>query len=309
MEIIRGLHNVRPKHVGSVLSVGSFDGIHRGHQAVLKSQMQKAKALATCSLVMFFEPLPREYFTPQQAPARLMNFREKLLQLRLMGVDYVLRIPFNKNISGISAHRFIHDVFVNLLQVRHMVVGEDMRFGHARQGDHNMLVEAGKKHNFSVTSTATIDFNHQRISSTRLRKALADGDFNLAEQLLGRPYTMAGRVVHGYRKGRQLGFPTANILLQRHKSPLKGVFIVNVKVGEHSYDGVANIGVRPTLYNNAEPLLEVHLFNFDRELYGCFIEVTFYHHLRDEKRFDGLEQLCEQVAQDIAAAKAWLAAQ
>ncbi len=302
MELIRGIHNIRPVHRGCVATIGVFDGVHRGHQVILEQVKNKAKELGLPSVVMVFEPHPQEFFSPDNAPARLMRFREKFQAMAAMGVDRVVCLQFNKSLSRLLAQEFIDIVLVNGLGVKHLVVGDDFHFGSDRQGEYQMLVEAGKKYGFMVTHTDTFELYGERVSSTRLRAALEHDDFELATELLGRPYSMKGRVVSGRQLGRQLGVPTANLLVARAKLPIKGVFAVNVVVKGTSHEGVANLGVKPTL-GGTKPLLEAHLFNFDGNLYGLPMEVVFRHKIRDEKKFDSLDDLKNAIANDTIAAQ------
>ena len=247
MELIRGLHNLREQHRGCVLTIGNFDGVHLGHQAVLGRLAEKAAVLDLPSVVMIFEPQPQEFFSPHEAPARLNRLREKLMSLTRYAVDRVICINFDKPFSAISAGQFI-DLLVKQLGVRYLVVGDDFRFGYQRQGDFSMLQQAGGEHGFEVVNMHTFNVEHGRVSSTRLRECLQQGDLLQAETLLGRPYRICGRIAHGDKRGRQLGFPTANVHLHRISVPLQGVFAVEVFGLEgEPLAGVANIGTRPTV--------------------------------------------------------------
>ncbi|MEM6579914.1 MAG: bifunctional riboflavin kinase/FAD synthetase [Pseudomonadota bacterium] len=307
MELIRGLHNLRPRHRDCVATLGAFDGVHLGHQAVLKHLLQKAEELNLPSLVIVFEPLPREYLAPLKAPARIMSFREKFFAMRALGVDRLMRIQFNENLREMSAQQFLDDIFVKGLGVHYVVLGDDFRFGNDRQGDLEFIKEQGLRYGYEACSTSTLAIDGERVSSTRIRDALEQADFAEARRLLGRPYTMSGKVVYGRQLGRQLGTPTANIELHRLRSPLSGVFVVNVTgAGLVDAPGVANVGVRPTVNDSIKANLEVHLLDRSLSLYGQHIEVTFLQKLREEHKFDSVEDLREQIAMDIDAAKAWL---
>ena len=231
MELIRGTHNLRAKHRGCVLTIGNFDGVHLGHQAVLQQVCAKAKALGVPAAVMTFEPQPQELFQPEKAPARLTNWREKYLALRDQGVDRHIVIEFNKKFASQPAREFIEKTLVDKLGVKFLVVGDDFRFGFKREGDFELLTKAGKELGFEVVDTRSYRQQQQRVSSTAIRQALNEGDFENAEAMLGRPYQMQGKVVHGRKNGRTIGFPTANIPLKRLKSPLHGVFAVTVTLG------------------------------------------------------------------------------
>ena len=308
MELIRGFHNIRERHKGCVATIGAFDGVHHGHQAVLRQLMAKARELQLPSTVIVFEPLPREFFSPHEAPARLMSFREKFAALRDLGIDRVMRIRFDTSFREMGAMEFIRKLFVDGLGVKYIVVGDDLRFGRDRSGGFGMLAKAGKQYGFEVMDTATLKQGEERVSSTRIREVLAASDFTLAERLLGRPYSIAGRVIVGQQLGRELGVPTANLELHRLRSPLAGVFAVEVKgVGDKLWPGVANVGVRPTVDNLPKAILEVHLLDFEGDLYRRNIEVIFRKKLRNEIKFDGLDALKAQIHRDIDEARAYFA--
>jgi riboflavin kinase/FMN adenylyltransferase len=308
MELIRGLHNLRPRHRDCVATIGAFDGVHLGHQAVIRELLDRSAVMAVPAVVIVFEPLPREYFSPLAAPARLMSFREKLSALESLGVDRVLGIRFDERVRSMSARAFIERVFVDGLGARFVVLGDDFRFGNDREGDLTLVQQEGRRLGFEAAPTTTLAAGGQRVSSTRIREALAAADFELAEVLLGRPYSMAGKVVYGKQMGRTIGTPTANLRLQRLRSPLAGVFVVEVTgAGLQGAPGVANVGTRPTLENSIEANLEVHLLDREVALYGRYIEVTFRAKLRDEIKFSGLEDLRAHIARDIESTRAWFA--
>ena len=308
MELIRGLQNIRPKHHGCVATIGNFDGVHLGHQAVLGQLAEKAAELDLPTTLITFEPQPMEYFVPDKVPARLTRFREKILALQRYSVDRVCCLSFNDKLSKLSAEDFIHQVLVKKLGVKYLVVGDDFRFGANRSGTFEMLVEAGKEHGFQVVSMHTFAIDNERVSSTRVRAALEKGDMSNAEKLLGRRYRMSGRVAHGEKLGRELGFPTANIHLHRHASPIKGIFIVDVfGLDDEPIQGVASIGTRPTV-NETKALLEVFMLDFDQDIYGRHIQVSFLKKLRDEVKFDSLDELIKQIQLDVEQAQAYFAA-
>jgi riboflavin kinase/FMN adenylyltransferase len=311
MELIRGRHNLRRRHHGCVATIGNFDGVHLGHQAVLAQLVDKAHQLGLPAVIVMFEPHPQEYFAarvtePTQrrnAPARLTRLREKLQSLQHYAVDRVLCIRFNENFARLSAEDFIDRLLVEQLGVRCLIVGDDFRFGHRRQGDLAMLQHAGERVGFQVVNMHTFNIDGGRVSSTRIREALWGGDLNTAGKLLGRPYHMSGRIVHGDKRGRKLGFPTANIYLHRQVSPLRGVFAVSVFGLDHEpLDGVANIGVRPSV-DGQQCLLEVHLMDFVGDIYGRHVKVMFIERLRDERRFETLDALKQQIAADVRQAR------
>jgi riboflavin kinase/FMN adenylyltransferase len=306
MEIVHGFYSLKPRHRGCALTVGNFDGVHHGHRMLLAHLFDKARELKAPSMLLTFEPQPREYFAGAKVPARLTRFREKITLLAQTELDFVLCLPFNERTRNTSAEWVVDVLLPELLGIRYLVVGDDFRFGKDQQGDYAMLKDAGDRHGFGVSHIGTLTFEHERVSSTRIREALAEGNFALAEQLLGHPYFIMGRVVYGRQLGRQLGVPTANIRLQRYRAALEGVFAVRVKGLDRVYDGVANVGIRPTV-EGKEPLLEVHLFDFEGDLYGKLLTVEFVKKIREERAFDGLEALKNQIHADIAEARALLA--
>ena len=308
MELIRGLHNLRPEHRGCALTVGAFDGIHRGHQSVLAHLRARAAERHLPSAVIVFEPLPREYFRPLEAPPRITNFRERLQALAGTGIDRVLVLKFDAALRSMSADEFISEVFVNGLGGEYVALGDDFRFGNSREGDYEYARAASKRYGYEVQQTATFELDGERVSSTRVREVLANADFETAERLLGRPFTLTGRVEYGRQLGRELGAPTANIRLNRLKSPLSGVYAVRVDgAGLDGAHGVANVGTRPTIGDSLKANLEVHLLDRSVDLYGKRLTVRFAHKLRDEKKYDSLEDLKAGIGADIDNARQWLA--
>ncbi|TWC40067.1 FMN adenylyltransferase /riboflavin kinase [Pseudomonas sp. SJZ079] len=265
---------------------------------------ERAGELGVPSCVVIFEPQPREFFSPQTAPARLTRLRDKLALLSAEGVDRVLCLAFTRRFRELSAAEFVQKVLIDGLAVRHLEVGDDFRFGCDRAGDFAFLSQAGAREGFSVEAAKTVVLDGVRVSSTRVREALASGDFALAEHLLGRPFQIAGRVLHGQKLGRQLDAPTANVQLKRCHVPLTGVYLVSTEIDGRVWPGVANIGVRPTVAGDGSAHLEVHLLDFAGDLYGRRLTVAFHHKLRDEQRFASLEALKTAIAADIAAARA-----
>lgn len=309
MELIRGLHNLQPRHRGCVATIGAFDGVHRGHQAVLAQLLAEAHALALPAVVIVFEPLPREYLRPEAAPARLMAFREKFLALAGLGVDRLLRIRFDEDLRTMTAAQFVKRIFVDGLAVRRLILGDDFRFGREREGDYDFLCEQGEHYGFDTLSTATLAVDGERVSSTRVREALAAGDCGLAAELLNRPYGISGRVVRGQQLGRTLGAPTANVELRRARAPLAGVFAARVSGGGlAAAPAVANVGTRPTVDDGTRANLEVHVLDGEPALYGERIDVQFLHRLRAEQKFESLDALRAAIQADFAAAREWFAA-
>ncbi|MED5523955.1 bifunctional riboflavin kinase/FAD synthetase [Gallaecimonas pentaromativorans] len=307
MELIRGLYNVRPQHRGCVLTIGNFDGVHLGHQAVLKKLIDKARELSLPATLMLFEPQPLELFLGDKAPARLSRLRDKLAALERLGMDRVIVEPFTPHFASLEPQAFIQQQLVERLGVQFLVVGDDFRFGHGRKGDFAMLEAAAAQHGFTVTNTDSFCLVDDRVSSTRIREALQDSRLADAETMLGRPYSISGRVHHGAKMGRTIGFPTVNLPLKRKVSPVKGVFAVDVLGADDSaWPGIANIGVKPTV-NGKVPTLEVHLLDFDGDLYGSQLEVVLRKKLRDEQRFASLDALRDQIEKDEQAARAFFA--
>ncbi len=305
MELVRGLHNLRPRHRGCAATIGNFDGVHLGHQSVLGQLAERATELQVPVTVVTFEPQPREYFSPQTAPPRLTRFREKVEALRRFGVDRVVSVRFDSRIAEMTPEAFIRQILLDGLGVKYLVVGDDFRFGRDRAGTFAMLQQAGDEHDFPVVNMHTFDIKGARVSSTRIRDALASGDLAAAEALLGRQFRMSGRVAHGDKRGRQIGFPTANIHLHRAATPVSGVFAVEMFGLPHEpVPGIANVGTRPTV-DGTRTLLEVNLFNFSGNIYGCHVQVEFLKKIREERRFASFELLKEQIEQDVVKARVY----
>jgi len=314
MRLIRGLTNLKrlsgqagsPLAGGCVATIGNFDGVHLGHKTIIDQVKQKASQLGVPAVVMIFEPQPREFFQGVEAPPRLMPFRQKFEALLAEGVDMVLCIRFDGTFRSYSGMGFIEDVLISGLGVRHLVVGDDFRFGCDRAGDFRLLQSVGQERGFTVENTRTVTVDGERVSSTRVRNALNVNGLKEAERLLGHPYRIHGRIVYGRQLGRQLNAPTANILLNQMPA-LRGVYVVRARLETGEWcDGVANIGLRPTI-DGKRPSLEVHLFDFAGTLYGQHLEVVFRHSLRDEVKFDSVDELRQQIARDFDNARAWLA--
>lgn len=292
----------------TVLAIGNFDGLHLGHRALLERLTTKAGELSLPASVMTFEPHPRELFSPDQAPARLTSLREKLGLLESCGIDRAYVCHFSRKLAALTADEFIEKLLVRGLAVRHLIIGDDFRFGRGRGGDFSTLQQAGVEHNFGVEAMHTIDLDGERVSSSAVREALGAGDLEHAARLLGRPYNISGRVVHGNKIGGRIGYPTANIQLKRKRVALKGVFAVTVSgLDKRHLPGAASLGVRPTLGDGLKPVLEVHLLDFDRQIYGQHVTVHFLHKLRDETKFASLESLSAQIERDVAATRNYFA--
>lgn len=310
MKLIRGLHNLSESSLSqSAVTIGAFDGVHRGHQEVLAHLKREADARSLATTVITFEPLPGEFLFPDRAPPRLMTFREKFTALADQGIDNLLCLRFNNRLRTMSPRAFVEDIFVKGLNARYIAFGDDFRFGKDREGDLGFTQSLAQEFDYEVVPTSTFDLAGERVSSTRIRKTLLDADFSKAADLLGKPFKLSGKVLKGKQLGRTIGSPTANIALKRVKSPLHGVYAVRVSGGGlSSAAGVANVGVRPTVNDGTLANLEVHLFDFDGDLYGERLSVEFMTKLRDEKKFESLDALKAAIAADQQAARAWHAA-
>ena len=303
MQLIRGLGNLPQNLHACALTIGNFDGVHLGHQAILRHLRTKADELHLPMVVMLFEPQPREYFCAENAPARLMRLRDKLRYLKQAGVDMVIVAKFDRTFANLPAQQFIEDWLVRKLNVKFLSIGDDFKFGVKRQGNFALLQQAGEQFGFTVEDSRSFCLDELRISSTAIREALANDDLTLAEKLLGRPYRILGRVIHGNQLGRTIGFPTANIRLHRQVNPAKGVYAVKVRLKSGAFfNGVANIGTRPTI-NGVNQLLEAHLFDFQGDLYGQWLDVELCHKIRNEMKFPSFDDLKAQIAQDVETAK------
>ena len=303
MQIIRGLHNLKSQFInGCIATIGNYDGIHLGHQKVLEIVKKKSAELKLQAVVVIFEPQPEEIFTGDRS-MRLSSLREKIILLEHHGIGRVLVLPFNSRFADIAASRFITEILVDSLHVSHLVVGDDFVFGHKREGDFSLLKQAAIAGNFQVTEVASFKIDGVRVSSSLIRVALLQGDLDIAAKFLGRPYTVCGRVVHGDRLGRSLGFPTANIHLKRRELPLEGVYMVKVYgLVQAPLIGVANIGFRPTI-SGEHKLFEVYILDFSADIYRKRITIEFCKKIRNEKRFDSLAELQLQIEEDVLLAR------
>jgi len=307
MELIRGLVNLRERQRGCVVTIGTYDGIHLGHQELLRRLNEHANRLSLPTVLLTFEPMPREYLNPEAPPARLTSFRERWRILAGMSLDSVLLLRFGEGLRNLRGEAFA-TLLARDVGARAVVVGHDFRFGCHGEATAPMLADAGRRLGFSVDVVPPVMLDGERVSSSRLREALASGDFEFVKRRLGRPYSMRGRVVPGQRLGRDLGFPTANLRIERRRAPLHGIFAVRVRgVEEMPLRGVASLGTRPTV-GGLHTLLEVHVFDFSADLYGREIEVEFVAKLRDEEHFPTLEALVEQIHRDAAQARRILSA-
>lgn len=302
-------------------TIGNFDGVHRGHQAIIHQLSEASKAHRLPSTVILFEPQPKEYFADLKGvepPLRLQRMSEKVRVLSRLGVDRVLCVHFSEPFRLFTREDFVEGFLVNRLGIKHLIVGDDFRFGHDRTGDFGFLTACAGRYKFDLESTPTVNWKGARISSTAVRNALTQNELTLANSLLGRPFSLSGRVIHGRKLGRSLGFPTANIHHQRHRLPMTGVFLVEVDfISSHPevhspLSGVANLGYKPSIQGKSAASLEVHLLLPEGQSIDCYhhrVEVHFLKKIRDERKFDSLEALQRQVQDDIAAAKAAFSSQ
>ena len=307
MLVFRGFSRSAPQ--ATALTIGNFDGVHLGHRALLAHLEAVAAREHLLPAALTFEPHPREFFVPESAPARLSTLREKLEILAEEGVELTCVCHFNKRFASLSAHDFIEKILVGSLRTRFLIIGDDFRFGANREGNFAMLCAAGERYGFRVERMDSVLVAGERASSSAVRAALASGEMEHAAQLLGRPYAIDGRVVHGDKIGRSLGFATANIRIKHDNPPLSGVFAVEVRgLKDGPHQGVANLGIRPSANQVARPLLEVHLFDFESDIYGAHLNVRFVHKLRSEMRFPNFEALKTQIARDAIEAQAYFTA-
>jgi riboflavin kinase/FMN adenylyltransferase len=306
MLIFRG--NPRPaQRVPCALTVGNFDGVHRGHRALLDRVAAAARARGLASAVMTFEPHPREFFAPQAAPMRISNLRDKLGALQEAGVDRVFIQHFNRRFAQSSATDFVERVLLEGCGVRWLLVGDDFRFGARRAGDNALLQRYAAQGRFELEQMPTFDDGGERISSTAVRAALAAGDLARAERLLGRPYAISGRVLHGRKLGRSMGFPTLNLRIAHAHPAVHGIFAVQVHgIDVQPVPGVASIGLRPTVDEQGRWMLEVHLFDFARDIYGSLVRVRFVQKLREEQKYETLDALATAIRRDAERARAIL---
>jgi riboflavin kinase/FMN adenylyltransferase len=306
MHFVRGLHNLKPEHRHCALTIGNFDGVHQGHQALLRLLAEKSNRHNIPSCLMSFDPLPHEYFCKNDPAPRLTSARERYTSIveldPSLRPDMLLILPFNDALAQLSAEDFVSQVLVDALAVKVVVIGDDFRFGKGRSGDFGYLKTVGERHGFEVLSLPTYSVDNVRVSSTGVRKALMEDRLSDAALMLGRPYRICGRVAHGDKRGRTIGFPTANIRLRRPAIPVSGVYTVTLCATElGKVAGIANIGKRPTV-DGARDQLEVHLFDFAEDIYGMNVCVSFHHKIRDEKKYDTIELLKQQIEIDCVRA-------
>ncbi|HET9679176.1 MAG TPA: bifunctional riboflavin kinase/FAD synthetase [Gammaproteobacteria bacterium] len=306
MKLFRGLYNLPHPPVGSVVTIGNFDGVHRGHQAVIQTLCEMGREKDLPTTLICFEPTPQEFFAGNHPPARLTRLGEKLSLLAQTGLDQVLVLRFDARLAQLPADTFVKHVLVEGLAAKQVLIGADFRYGHQRKGTLASLMEAGEQHGFEVKQAPTFNLDNERISSSRVRAALANSKLELASRLLGRNYSLCGRVIHGDKRGREWGYPTVNIPLQRRVSPVSGIYIVQVDgAGPQPVYGAASIGTRPTV-GGEKTLLEVHLLDFNEDIYGHRLQVTLLHKLREEAHFDTVASLRAAIDKDVEQTRAWL---
>ena len=299
MEYIRGLHNLQQYRKDCVATIGNFDGIHLGHQKVLEQLKKIARETSLISTVVIFEPQPIEFFSPGKAPSRLTRLREKLQQFSRHNIDRVVCLRFNQQFSNLSADQFVDDILLKALAVKELIIGDDFHFGKNRQGNYNYLVDISSEKGFKVKTTNTLSCKSERVSSTLIRKALANGEMDKASELLGRPYRISGRVVHGNKRGRTLGFATANIELHRYFSPVVGIFSGRVHgIEDRSLDAIIYVGSRP-VFKGKYDILEVHILDYKNDLYGRHLQVELLEKIRGDSDFISEEELIKQIKKDI----------
>ena len=310
MRLLRGLSDLEPFQNGCVMTIGNFDGVHLGHRSVIEKLAERGKTLNLPVVAMTFEPQPLEYFLASNSPPRLMRLREKVIQFTQLPVDNLLIMQFNRYFANCDAEQFVDDILVNKLNVKHLVIGDDFHFGKARRGNFALLKEKGEQHGFSVEGTVSCYVEGRRVSSTIIRDALCAGNVAQAERWLGHSYSICGRVTHGDKRGRTLGYPTANIKMFRKNTPISGVFAVTITgIDGFELTGVSNVGTRPTVDGSSQLVLETNLFDFNQDIYGRYIEVHFKQKIRDEMQFSSLAQLQAQIEQDAAVTKHFFANQ
>jgi len=306
MKLIRGLQNIPKDLTNTAVTVGDFDGVHLGHQTVIHKLKDEAQKRNLKTVLICFEPQPVEFFWKEKAQGRIMRLREKLIAFKKLNLDYVLCLPFNAKMANLNPEEFVTQLLVDALGCNLLVIGDDFCCGKKRAGNADVLHILGAKYHFELIQLQTFVIEHARDSSTRIRKALSQGAFHLVEELLGQQYSLNGKVIHGDARGKELGYPTANIALQPYKMALTGIFVVEVDgLGNKPSQGVANIGVRPT-FKNKGFILEVYLLDFDQDIYGKTLNVRFLKKVRNEMKFDSLEDLKKQMAEDVEVARNYL---
>lgn len=303
MQLIRGIHNIRPEHFGCVATIGNFDGVHLGHSEIIKRLKRLGAERRVPSMVVVFEPQPAEFFARGRVPARLTRLREKFHLLAERGVERLLVLRFTRELAAMPPDRFVGELLVRKLGIRALIIGDDFRFGSGRGGDFALLQELAERHDFVMEQTVPFLFIGKRISSTYVRDLLLHGYYHEAIRMLGHPYCIEGRVVHGHKRGREWGFPTINLDLHRRKSPIAGIFAVKVHgLGAQPRPGVGYVGSRPTI-DDPRFVLEVHIFDYDAECYDQYVGIEFIDKIRDDIKFDSFAAMAEQIGRDCESAR------
>ena len=303
MRLIRGLKSNIDSQDGVIATIGNFDGVHLGHQDIFSKLIHKSTELNRSSMVIAFEPTAKEFFLGKNAPPRLTNFREKYCLLKDIGIDQFVCFPFNTSLANMQAEKFVEDILIDHLRVKDLIIGDNFKFGKDRKGDYQLLKNMSAQFDFKVANTDSFLVNKTRVSSSLIREHLAEGGLDAAKELLGRNYSMRGRVIHGDKKGRTIGFPTANIPIKRKISPVNGVFAVKIIIENKTEKfAVANIGHRPTV-NGTRTQIEANIFDFSENIYGKHLEICFHKKIRDEKKFESFDALKEQIHKDTVSAK------
>ncbi|GAB4222070.1 MAG: bifunctional riboflavin kinase/FAD synthetase [Francisella sp.] len=300
IKIITQINKIKD-NLPKAIAIGSFDGVHLGHQKVIKKLITIAKENKLSPYILFFEPLPKEFFLKDKAPLRIYDFRNKVININKFGVNNIICQKFNTTFANISAHEFVEEIIVKKLNTKHLIIGDDFKFGKNRKGDYKLLQEYSKIHSFSIDKVSTLSINNNRISSSEIRNAIANHDINKANQLLGNSYKINSRVIHGQKNGRKIGFHTANQKLPKN-SALKGVFLTRVFIDNSTFYGVSNAGTRPTI-DGKNNLLETHIFNFNQDIYGKHITIEILDFIRKEIKFKSFAELQAQIKKDVQTAK------
>ena len=313
MYLIRGIRNIelyRSKfsEISTVATIGNFDGLHLGHQQILKAMDEEAQINSLKKLIIFTEPHAQEFFAEAAGlettkPPRIFPWQEKVRKMKELKVEFAFFLKFNNQLRSMTPKDFLNKILLRL-SIKKLIIGDDFRFGANREGDFALLKEWGSENGIEVSNTETYEIEGERVSSSRIREALTRNDFELAGKLLGRPFTYSGKVVYGNQLGVQLGVPTANLWLPKNKLPISGVYIVKALLDGRELNGIANMGLRPTV-GGESPVLEVHLLNFSENIYGKRLTVEFLEKVRDEKKFENLDALKKQIFKDISTAESY----
>ncbi len=307
MQLIRGINQLPIFEQGCVLTIGNFDGVHEGHSSIINKLAEKGQLLGLPVVVMIFESQPLEFFLKDNAPSRLTRLREKVIHFQPLPIDTLLILRFNQAFADFNPDEFIRDILIKRLNIKYLVIGDDFHFGKARRGNFALLQQASQDYDFKLADSASYLIKGERVSSTLIRDALSNGDLAKAALMLGRDYSVCGKVIHGKKLGREIGFPTANIQMLRKNTAIEGVFAVTMTgINDEPIYGIANVGVRPTVNGDSRVLLETHLFDFNQDIYGKQVEVHFKYKIRSEMCFQSVDDLKQQIQLDTLHAKTLL---